>query len=250
MSDLVIYISLISVVLVGGGLAYFIKSKLANGLKYILAFSGAFLLATSVMHIIPEVYASTNTKIGVFVLLGFLIQLFLEFFSQGIEHGHIHVHHQDNHKHSFPIVIMLSLCIHSLLEGLPLVREISGEMHQHTVHGNHSDHSLLLGIILHKFPISIALMSMFLKTHLNLKKAFFWLIVFAIMAPLGTMIGYYFKDALTEYISFFDYTLAIVLGMFLHISTTILFESDESHKFNFIKLLLIIAGGALAYFAS
>jgi zinc transporter ZupT len=232
----------------GGALAFFIKKKMENGLKYILAFSGAFLLATSVMHIIPEVYASQNNKIGVFVLLGFLVQLFLEYFSQGIEHGHIHVH--GNAKNSFPIVIMLSLCIHSLLEGLPLVREISGEMHQHSVHSHHSDHSLLLGIILHKFPISIALMSMFLKTNLNIKKAFFWLFVFAIMAPLGTLIGYYFKDSLNEYVAFFDYSLAIVLGMFLHISTTILFESDESHKFNFIKLIIIITGGVLAYFTS
>ena len=41
--------------------------------------------------------------------------------------------------------------------------------------------------------------------------------------------------------------LAIVVGMFLHISTTILFETDESHKFNLAKLLLIISGGYVAY---
>lgn len=250
MNNYIIYISLIATVLIGGGLAYFIKKSMANGLKYILAFSGAFLLATSVMHLIPEVYASQNNKIGVFVLLGFLIQLFLEFFSQGIEHGHIHVHNHDNEKNAFPIVVMISLCIHSLLEGFPLVREMSSEMHLHAVHDDHADHSLLLGIILHKFPISIALMTMFLKTHLNIKKAFFWLVVFAVMAPLGTFLGHYFKDYLSDYVNFFDYSLAIVLGMFLHISTTILFESDESHKFNFIKLVLIITGGALAYFTS
>lgn len=246
--ELVTYISLIGVVLIGGGIVVALKNNLANGLKYILAFSGAFLLAISVMHIIPEVYESSVSKIGVFVLVGFLIQLFLEFFSQGIEHGHIHVHH--NMNRSFPIVIMISLSLHSLLEGIPLVREISHELHVHGDHHNHSDHSLLLGILLHKLPISIALMSMFIKSKLKLSAAFMWLFIFALMAPLGTFLGTMFKEQLMEFTAFFDIILAIVLGMFLHISTTILFESDQSHKFNVLKLSLIILGGGLAFFAS
>lgn len=244
MMNIVTYISLILVVLLGGSVVVLLRNNLVNGLKYILAFSGAFLLATSVIHIIPEVYETEQKYIGVFVLLGFLVQLFLEFFSQGIEHGHIHVHKQVGK--SFPLVIMLSLCIHSFVEGFPLVREIDHHFHEHTVHSDHADHSLLLGILLHKLPISMALMSMFLKSNLKLLRAFFWLIIFAIMAPIGTFVGHYFNENLVEIVYVFDYALAIVLGMFLHISTTILFESDESHKFNFLKLILIIAGGVLA----
>lgn len=246
--EIITYISLLLIVLAGGSVVVLLRNNLANGLKYILAFSGAFLLATSVIHIIPEVYATDQKYIGVFVLLGFLVQLFLEFFSQGIEHGHIHVH-----KHlgsSFPIVIMISLSLHSLIEGFPLVREMNHEFHEHSAHLDHADHSLLLGILLHKLPISMALMSMFLKANLKLTKAFFWLIVFALMAPLGTLLGDYFSESLMGMLYVFDYALAIVLGMFLHISTTILFESDESHKFNFLKLIIIVVGGALAVFAS
>jgi len=36
--------------------------------------------------------------------------------------------------------------------------------------------------------------------------------------------------------------LGIVIGMFLHISTTIIFETSENHKFNLLKLSSIIAG--------
>jgi hypothetical protein len=39
--------------------------------------------------------------------------------------------------------------------------------------------------------------------------------------------------------------MAIAIGMFLHISTTIIFESSEGHKINFMKLLSIIIGFAL-----
>jgi hypothetical protein len=40
--------------------------------------------------------------------------------------------------------------------------------------------------------------------------------------------------------------LAIVVGMFLHISTTIIFEASENHRFNLMKLVSIIVGVALA----
>jgi hypothetical protein len=41
--------------------------------------------------------------------------------------------------------------------------------------------------------------------------------------------------------------LGVVIGMFLHISTTIIFETSENHKFNLLKLSSVIAGiaGAL-----
>ena len=72
-------------------------------------------------------------------------------------------------------------------------------------------------------------------------KAFGLLAVFAAMAPLGTllsgveMVGHYNRES-----------LAIVIGIFLHISTTILFESSEGHRFNAYKMMAIAAGLALS----
>jgi hypothetical protein len=40
------------------------------------------------------------------------------------------------------------------------------------------------------------------------------------------------------------------VGIFLHISTTILFESSENHRFNLIKFLVIILGAGLAFMGS
>jgi len=234
-------IALFSVVMAGGFIVYFLEDKVTKYFKYILAFSGAFLLAISVLHVIPEVYQAQTANIGLFVLLGFLIQLVLEYFSQGIEHGHFHVN--ANNPKLFLVPILVSLCLHAFLEGLPLVNEISNEHHVGHSHSN----SLLFGILLHKFPISIALMTLFLKAKLKMNYAFFGLLIFAIMAPLGNFIGVTFQDSFTSHLPIFDYILAIVLGMFLHISTTILFESDESHKFNLMKLIVIIAGGGIAY---
>jgi hypothetical protein len=40
--------------------------------------------------------------------------------------------------------------------------------------------------------------------------------------------------------------MAMVIGIFLHISTTILFESTDGHKFSFTKIITIIIGTLLA----
>jgi len=41
---------------------------------------------------------------------------------------------------------------------------------------------------------------------------------------------------------------AVVIGMFFHISTIILFESSEGHHFNLNKILMIITAVVLAYY--
>ncbi|RZV65520.1 MAG: ZIP family metal transporter, partial [Flavobacteriaceae bacterium] len=39
----------------------------------------------------------------------------------------------------------------------------------------------------------------------------------------------------------------VVIGIFLHVSTIILFESNEEHRFNLRKLMIIILAVAIAY---
>ncbi|MDA9066402.1 ZIP family metal transporter [Flavobacteriales bacterium] len=244
MENWITYLLLIGVVLSGGLLVFFLKEKITGSLKFLLAFSGAFMLGIAALHLIPEVYAEHQTYIGIYVLLGFLIQLILEYFSQGIEHGHIHAHKNASSKFFAPILI--SLCIHAFLEGLPLANESLGHNHSHGfVHSD--EHSFLISILLHKFPIAITLMTLFVKSNVKMKKAFFLLIIFSLMAPLGNFVAVYYMDFFQENGNIMNKILAIVVGMFLHISTTILFETDESHKFNLAKLLLIISGGYVAY---
>jgi len=208
-------------------------------LKMLLAFSGAYLFALSVLHLIPEVYASNVKWIGAYVLLGFFLQIILEVLSQGIEHGHIHVH--QDHAHAFPMAMMTGLCIHSFLEGMPLVQTFGGTATQA---------SLLFGIILHHVPVALALMSMLLQSHISKNAAVFYLFIFALMAPLGAFASQAISESTMKELSgFFDCIMAVVIGIFLHISTTILFENDKDHRFNYFKLLIIMLGAGLAFLA-
>lgn len=201
-----------------------------------LSFSGAFLFALTVTHLIPDAYSSGKGSIGVFILIGFFIQIFLELLSEGIEHGHIHVHKHQNA--AFPYGMMIGLCLHSFLEGLPLAQELDGES---------TRHSLLAGIVLHHIPVAVALMTMLLDSQIGRLKAFGFLTLFALMAPIGAYSSGYFSDLVQGDIAqFHDRMMGIVIGIFLHISTTILFESSEGHRFNYLKFGMILLGASLA----
>ncbi len=239
MSELIITIFfLILSVVVGGVLVVFLEKKnQATFIKLSLAFSGGFLLAIAFIHFLPELYAEQHTSIGVWVLLGFLVQLFLEYFSGGIEHGHIHAH--ANKK--IPYGLLISLSIHSFIEGIPLA---NNTLHEHDHLVGHHHESLLLGIILHQLPVAIALMTLLRKSLIKSSTSWILLIIFGLMTPLGLIFGKLIP--MNSSIPFMDILLALVVGMFLHISTTIIFETNENHRFNLAKLTAILLGVGLS----
>lgn len=230
---------LIISVYIGGFLVQSLKEK-QNGqlIKLLLAFSGGFLLSIGFIHFIPELYEEAESSIGYFILIGFLIQLLLEYFSGGIEHGHVH-----HHGHGkFPLAILLALCAHAFLEGIPLGGQLSGH-HLATTHEHGNDHTLLIGIVTHRIPVAIALTTLLIASGVQKFKLWLALTAFALISPLGLWIGmqeFNFKEIDINAL------LAVVVGMFLHISTTIIFETSENHKFNFLKLFTIMAGACLA----
>jgi zinc transporter ZupT len=230
---------LILVVLIPGGLTYSLKKLHPNSIKLLLSFSGGFLLSIAFIHFIPELYLNNSENIGLFILLGFLIQVVLEFLSKGIEHGHTHV----NANTSAFLVMMIGLSIHAFIEGIPLAGEYHGHDHGHDHSGSLT---IFTGILIHKLPVAISLTTLMLGSKLKLKSIFINLIIFASMAPLGLLLG---KTMFAEGVlkaSYLDNIFAIVIGMFLHISTTIIFESSEGHKFNLFKFISIVLGFGIA----
>jgi zinc transporter ZupT len=219
------YLLLILGVLLSFAFVYIAKPKNKESFKLLLAFSGAFLLALTIFELFPSVYEKSDSKtIGVFIMLGILLQIFLEFFSKGAEHGHVHL---DSEKTNFPWLLFVSLSIHALLEGFPI------EKHD----------TIIYGILIHKIPIAIILSIFLLNSKIKLVNALFFMVLFSLMSPLGSYIASNFEFA-NEY---YAPITALVIGVFLHISTVILFESSKDHKFNLRKLVVIFLGIIIAY---
>jgi zinc transporter ZupT len=212
-------------VLIGYAFALFIKPKAKKNLKLLLAFSGSFLLSLTVMHLLPELYMKNNSNIGLFIMIGILFQIVLEFFSKGAEHGHVHGHDK---LQKMPWLLFISLCIHAFLEGFPVGHQ----------------HKLALGIAIHHFPIAIILTTFFVNAELNKKALFLFMVFFAIMTPLGTLAS----EILPIISNYYTEITAVVIGILFHISSTIIFESSEGHKFNIAKISMIVLGIAIAYF--
>ena len=215
---------LLSVIL-GYVIALLLKPKKKKNLKLLLAFSGSFLLSITVMHLLPEVYEAHNHIVGIFIMVGILFQIILEFFSKGAEHGHVHGHDKIARM---PWLLFISLCIHAFLEGFPV--------------GHH--HDLAYGIAIHHLPIAIILTTFFINAELNKTALFIFMLSFAFMTPLGTFVS----DNIPFITQYYTEITAVVIGILFHISSTIIFESSEGHKFNIAKISMIILGILLAVF--
>lgn len=222
------YFLLILAVLIGVVVVFMIKPSNIV-VRLLLAFSGAYLLSVTILHLVPEVYLHTqNTKlVGILILVGIIIQSVLESFSKGAEHGHIHLH---SNASEFPWMLFVSLCIHAFSEGLPI---------------HHANDNLLWAIVVHKIPIAVVLTTFLLHANYSKKTILLFLSVFALMSPLGILVS----DKMPFIQSYHTEITAVIIGVFLHISTIILFESTENHKFNYKKFIAIILGVLLTIFS-
>ena len=203
--------------------------------KLLNAFTGAYLLSLTFLHLLPELYRAHGGKeiddhllIGALILGGFFVQVALDVISMGVEHGHSHALHG-----RMPVGVVAGLCLHAFVEAMAL-----GDAHEH--HDPASRRLLLVSIVLHNYPVSIALLGMLLQAGIPKGAALGLLGLFAAMAPLGMFIS-----AHTGLAAHSRELMAIVIGIFMHISTTILFEASDVHRFNVAKLLVLVLGTAL-----
>jgi zinc transporter ZupT len=240
--------------LLSGLLIFLVPKGKSNNFKLLLVFAGAYLFGITVTHILPELYQSSQELelVGLFVLLGFFLQQVLEHFTSGVEHGHLHGephhHHHDSghfdppHVHERQVsalVLLFALCVHAFLEGGMLAQPL----HEGPVY---DVNAILLGIALHRAPAAFALMTVLTFQLHSRRKALPHLIGFALAAPLGLLLSTYLTNHEILSATGLIYLYALVSGNFLHISTTIVFESSPDHRFNAKKLAVALTGALLA----
>lgn len=205
-------------------------------IRLLNAFTGAYLLSLTLLHLLPELYHThghdhvlSPLRIGSLMLVGFFLQVALDVVSVGVEHGHTHPI-REGHA---PWGVILGLCLHAFVEALALAD-------RQTHFDPASRQLLLVSIVVHNFPVSIALLAMLRQSGMTRQRALGWLAVFAAMGPLGMFLSAH--TALAEHTR--ELT-ALVIGIFMHIATTILFEASDLHRFNVGKLAAILLGTGL-----
>ena len=236
--------------LIAGLMVYLVPTAKGSNFKLLLVFAGSYLFSITVTHILPGLYRENMEMelIGLFVLAGFFLQQLLEYFTSGVEHGHIHTHdheHDHTHHHSHThqtvsaIVLLSALCVHAFLEGGILAQPATADF-------SYDVNAVLLGIALHRAPAAFALMTVLTSQLHSRSKSLPYLIGFSIAAPLGLLISTYFIESNVMSDTSLIYLYALVSGNFLHISTTIVFESSPEHRFHAKKLAVAIVGALVA----
>ena len=229
------YLILLSSIGLGAATVFLFRLDAPRHIKLVNAFTGAFLLSLTFLHLLPELYHGhapvapiSPLLIGSLMLAGFFVQVALDVISMGVEHGHSH-----HLPGRMPVGVLAGLCLHAFVEALAL-----GDAHTHFDPA--SRRLLLASIVVHNFPVSVALLGMLLQSGMKRSRALQLLLLFAAMGPLGM-----FLSAHSTLANHSRELMAVVIGIFMHISTTILFESSDVHRFNFAKLIAIVIGTGL-----
>lgn len=205
----------------GGAITLRFKT-IEQHINAILAFSGAFLLSITFMHLLPETFEESGHHAGIYVLVGFFLQLLLQRFTHGVEHGHIHKHDQDQHAHSHAVhfnSIFIGLAVHAFMEGLPL-----GFQYKTAA----TEPSLFLAVTAHKLP-EVILLATLASTIKSIKSTMLIILLFSILTPLGAITASYLGNSQASVNSLVAVVVPVVAGVFIHIATTIFFESGTKH---------------------
>lgn len=217
----------------------YFKDKKQLTFKWLLSFSGAFLLGVMFIKLMPAFYSEPNQWIPLTVMLGFFLQLSVEHITKGIEHGHVHLH--PSKKSHFPLPFFLALYFHAFTEALPL----SANEHHHFLF---DIHVFAWGIIIHKWPVVIALLTLLYKAGVSVKKSIFMVALFASAMPLAELVGPTLLNQFNDPGFVLQCVLGVSIGILLHVSTTILFETEEGHKLHWKKILVVLLGFLLPIF--
>jgi zinc transporter ZupT len=230
------YLILLSSIGLGALTVFGFRLHEPRHVKLFNSFTGAFLLCLTLLHLLPELYDFHSQGgighpllLGALMLAGFFVQLALDFISMGVEHGHSH----PLHGHA-PYGVVGGLCVHAFVEAMALGNA-------KTYFDPSSRQLLLWSIVVHNYPVSIALLGMLLQWGMKRGSALAFLGLFAVMGPIGMFLSGH-VPLLAQHSR---ELMAIVIGIFMHISTTILFESSDVHRIDAGRLVAMILGTGL-----
>lgn len=211
-----------------------IKQKRFQWIAWLSVFGSAFLFAICFVHLLPEVYRWSNNRsaspvsmkmVGIAILIGFLLQLLLD----KIGAGHEHMPHSPSETHlaskKSAILFLTGLSVHAFLEGMALI------------HDGHVERSMFYGVLVHNIPLSMMLMMYLSGTGYKKAETLCLLSVFGVAGPLGALSGTRFDLLQSHY----HIVLAVVIGILLHVASSILYHPDTRHggKYSFLYAVIL-----------
>lgn len=229
-------LTLFLITLAGGSIPLWSRSWSEQRMKYLLAFSGAFLLSITLLHLVPETLERTGHRGGIFILAGFFLQQMVQRFTHGVEHGHAHI--GSDHHHVPVLPVFAGLAVHAFSEGLPLGISYTDPA---------TLPSLFMAIAFHKLPEAMLITSLVYFGARNKRNAWLLLVLFSLITPVAGMLTATLGAHYNGVATFVNWCVPLIAGAFIHIATTIFFESGtRTHDMNWKKWTAVLSGIGLA----
>ncbi len=201
----------------------------------LISFAAGTLFATAIFHIVPEALLFASPAAVLIALLSGYLLFYL--ISRYVFHvcPACSASHFEEHKNTaisnFSVLLGIALSIHIFMDGIALA--LGKEL------GHAVDFSLLLTILIHKFPEGLALCALNLKSGMEKKKAQLFTIGIEALTLAGWLVGALvlqgFKD--NPWIYLF---LVHVAGGFVYLSLHAVLNESKQHAARFILVFFLI----------
>ncbi|WP_343216033.1 ZIP family metal transporter [Collimonas antrihumi] len=229
--------------------AIFSFALLSKMVERMVSLSVGIMLATSLLHALPEAFESQADSHTLFaVLLGGLLAFFvLEKFAI-LRHSH---HHEDDghgHHHGHDKkeagkagwMILVGDGLHNFTDGILIAAAFLADPHLGLITG--------LAIIVHEIPQEIGDFIVLLNAGFSRTRAYVYNLICSLMAVLGGLLGYFTLERGMEWI---PYVLVFASSGFIYIAVSDLMPQMQRRatmRETIPQILLIGAGVAIVLF--
>lgn len=229
--------------------AVFSFALLSKMVERMVSLSVGIMLATSLLHALPEAFESKADNHTLFaVLLGGLLAFFvLEKFAI-LRHSH---HHEDDghgHHHGHDKkeagkagwMILVGDGLHNFTDGILIAAAFLADPHLGLITG--------LAIIVHEIPQEIGDFIVLLNAGFSRTRAYVYNLICSLMAVLGGLLGYFTLERGMEWI---PYVLVFASSGFIYIAVSDLMPQMQRRatlRETIPQILLIGAGVAIVLF--
>jgi zinc and cadmium transporter len=229
--------------------AVFSFALLSKMVERMVSLSVGIMLATSLLHALPEAFESNADSHTLFaVLLGGLLAFFvLEKFAI-LRHSH---HHEDDghgHHHGHDKkeagkagwMILVGDGLHNFTDGILIAAAFLADPHLGLITG--------LAIIVHEIPQEIGDFIVLLNAGFSRTRAYVYNLICSLMAVVGGLLGYFTLERGMEWI---PYVLVFASSGFIYIAVSDLMPQMQRRatlRETIPQILLIGAGVAIVLF--
>lgn len=230
LTSLLLAVLAASFTIAGGSLPLARKQLSERGISLLVAFSAGVLLSAGINDMFPESYRLAEGSAVIGVSVGFVLLYMIEKFTM------VHAcREQGCRVHPFGFFALVGIGFHTMLDGFSIA--VSGQARASL------GLVVAFAVLAHSFPSGVSIAGVMLSCGYKRIKAWWVLIVLALMAVVGAIVGLFFSGAS-------DVVLGVGIGLsagtFLYISTSDLLPvAHETNWHDYSVPLAFTAGFAL-----